>query len=311
MSFFGMRNFVAGALNVAALNVTGNLTVATGGRVVLPAGSAAAPSLTFTGSTTTGLYSSGTDVLAFARAGGTPFFLGTTGPLFASAVTFPAGTLAAPAIKFTGSSSGTGLSAETADQMVLGRAGVSHIQSSASLVTVLTNLTIPAGAVTVPAGTAAAPSIRFTGSNAGTGFSMETADQVLFSRSGTTNWSNGSGGLSMGSGISLTTNGTFIANGHVRIQPKVETGDFTFTASTTLAGSCYVMTGGTTATLNTTPLSQTTAFFYNMTGGAVTIARNGHLINGASADVSIADKACAVIQYNGASGFYISEAAPA
>jgi hypothetical protein len=97
------------------------------GKLDLPRGAVGAPSLTFGGDTTSGLYSVAANSMTYAVSGVNHWTLSASGAFLVSgAMTIPSGTLASPSFRFAGSDGGTGLSAQTADQIQVGRAGVSQ-----------------------------------------------------------------------------------------------------------------------------------------------------------------------------------------
>ena len=143
--------------------------------LTLLAGSAASPSILFSGSTQTGLEAATANQLALVASGTAQLTVSSSGITANQAVTVPAGTAAAPSINFSGSTT-TGLEAATANQLALVASGAAQMTVSNSAITANQ-------AITVPAGTAAAPSINFSGSTT-TGLEAATANQLALVTSG-------------------------------------------------------------------------------------------------------------------------------
>ncbi len=108
--------------------------------------------------------------------GGASLDLPLAGGTLTGTLTVPAGTAAAPSFQFTGGTN-TGISSATANTLSFDTSGVERMNISSS------GVTVDSGALTVPAGTAAAPSIQFTGGT-DTGISSATANTLSFDTSG-------------------------------------------------------------------------------------------------------------------------------
>jgi hypothetical protein len=145
-------------------------------------------------------------------------------------------------------------------------------------------------------GTLAAPSLVFRSSAAGTGFSAQTADAVVLGRAGVSHLATASGSTT--AGVSFIANSHLLSNGAAfRPLPAAFASDSTLNTS---GWQIIANAGVSTLTLPATALSSQQYVIYNRTGGAITIARNGHTINGAAADLSIAAGAVATLQlYSG------------
>lgn len=183
---------VGTTLGVTGASTLADVSIGSGKVLTLAAGTLAAPSLRFAGSNAgTGLSAETADAIIEGRAGVAHRTGASGGMTFGVPITIPAGTLAAPSLKFTGSNAGTGFSAETADAVIEGRAGVAHRTGGSGSQT----FGVP---VTLPAGTLAAPSLKFTGSNAGTGYSAEAADTIIQGRSGVAHQTMGNGTHTLG-----------------------------------------------------------------------------------------------------------------
>ena len=121
----------------------------------------------------------------------------TVGELFKG---IPDGTAAAPAIAFE-SDDGNGLFLSTTDTIGIATNGVSRATVSTTAVT----STLP---VIVPDGSAAAPSVAFTGSGTDTGIYSPGADQVAISTNGTGRlFVDANGSVRINSSIQATSNG--------------------------------------------------------------------------------------------------------
>ena len=214
--------FLSGAISSLQTQIDGKVAIAGDimtGTLQLPAGSAAAPSLTFTGSTTTGLWASG-DTLALSTSGQERMTISSAGTLAINGLT-PAGVvhndltgnlstslivnadIAAGAgivdtklatISSAGkvnNSATTGTNSNSANALVLRDSSgnfsagtitanlIGAVTGSASNNVLKTGDTM-LGALTLPAGTVAIPSLKFTGS-ANTGISAATTDTLSLS----------------------------------------------------------------------------------------------------------------------------------
>jgi hypothetical protein len=147
--------------------------------VIVPAGSAAAPSLKFTGGTNTGLSSSIANVLSFETQGTERMTIGATGVVTVAtngSLTLPAGTTAAPTLNFAGGTT-TGISAPTANELSFDTNGIERMSiDSTGTVEVYGTLVLAAGSVR-------SPSLKFTnGTN--TGVSSPIANTMSFDVNG-------------------------------------------------------------------------------------------------------------------------------
>jgi hypothetical protein len=94
--------------------------------ISLAAGSAAAPSLFFTGDTNTGIYSPGADQLAITTGGTSRLAVSTTAVSSTLAVDVPLGAVGTPSITFTGDLN-TGLFSPGADTLALVTGGINRV----------------------------------------------------------------------------------------------------------------------------------------------------------------------------------------
>lgn len=140
--------------NSTGLEVTGTFTPS--GVVVLPVGAVGTPSLTFAGDTNLGIYRVGADQLGVAAAGVLKMTVQAANITLTVPFSQAVGTAAAPAYTFTGDTN-TGMSAETADTLVLSTAGVARLTLSNAGGAVFE------GPIRAPDGSVGAPGIAFSG----------------------------------------------------------------------------------------------------------------------------------------------------
>jgi hypothetical protein len=172
----GLYRIGADQLGIATNGVL-RFTLSTTGATVafpvdVPLGTAAAPSLAFTGDLNTGLYSPGADQLSVATNGTERIRFDSTGQVeFVSL-----GTAAAPVVTWT-TDADTGLYSPGADQLGLVTNGVNRINVSTTAI----DASLPVQAAN---GTAAAPSLTFT-SDVNTGLYRVSAEVIGFTTNGT------------------------------------------------------------------------------------------------------------------------------
>jgi hypothetical protein len=99
--------------------------------ISLSAGTAAAPSLYFTGDTNTGIYSPGADQVAISTGGTARLTTTTTGITSALAVDVPLGAVGTPSITFTGDTN-TGIYSPAADTLAFVEGGVEALRIDSS-----------------------------------------------------------------------------------------------------------------------------------------------------------------------------------
>lgn len=145
------------------------------GQASFAAGTAAAPSITFTGDLNTGVFQPGSDVVGISAGGTERLTISTT--LHTSTVPYvaPVGGVGAPAFYFTGDAN-TGLYWIGADSVGVSTGGTLRLSVDTAAVT----STLP---VVHPVGSAAAPSITFAG-DLNTGVYQLAADQIGFAVNG-------------------------------------------------------------------------------------------------------------------------------
>jgi hypothetical protein len=174
-------------------------------------------------------------------------------------------------------------------------------------VTVKGDMTMDTGKVfTVAAGTITAPSVRFAGSSSNTGFYASTADQVQIGRAGVGSMTlTGASGASCSTsfGVSSTLNATSTLNigGKLGLAAEtVKTGAYT-AANTDAIIPC----NGAAFTVLSPPVpggDQTLIIINFHATDAVTFGRNGTLINGAAADVTVAANTMRLLSWNATAG---------
>jgi hypothetical protein len=94
-------------------------------------GSAAAPSISFTGDTNTGIYSPGADQLAISTNGVARLTTSTTAVSSSLAIAHPLGAVGTPSITFTGDTN-TGIYSPGADQLAISTNGVERVEFGTS-----------------------------------------------------------------------------------------------------------------------------------------------------------------------------------
>jgi len=139
------------------------------GALVMPVGSAGAPSVTFTGDLDSGMYSSGANEVSFAVGGVQKARVDASGiTVFSGFFTPGTGGAAAPEYTFTGDTD-TGMYHPAANQVALAAAGANVATFSASGLTLTTDLAVTEG------GTGAS-----TASGAATNLGLGTGDSPQF-----------------------------------------------------------------------------------------------------------------------------------
>jgi hypothetical protein len=134
------------------------------------AGTAAAPGITFTGNTSTGLFSPAANQVAITTGGVQRLLIGADGSITPSgSLLFPLGTAAAPSVSFTGDPN-TGVYSPGPDQVAVATNGAQRL----TVDTAATTSTLP---VVHPLGAVGTPSITFTG-DLNTGLYSPSADTL-------------------------------------------------------------------------------------------------------------------------------------
>jgi hypothetical protein len=164
--------------------------------------------------------------------------------------------------------------------------------------TVTNDITMAAGTrIVLDDGTLAAPSLTFRSSAAGTGFSAQTADQIIQGRAGVAMSTMNSAGMTLNT---TACNGGFTNTGTQRNTATVLATDSTLTTSQFVV---VATSGCSTLTLPTTPLSGQQFIIHNRSGGALTVSRNGHTIDLATSNLTIASgSSCLLSLYSGTTG---------
>lgn len=144
--------------------------------VVLPAGSASTPAITFSNNTTGGLFASSTAV-SFCQGGAERFYFNSTNLRSLLPFVVVQGSAAAPSLRFDNSSL-SGFCSATNDVIETVTNNVSRLQVSTTAVT----STLP---IVVPAGSTSAPSYTFSG-DTDTGLYSSATDTIDLTTAGTT-----------------------------------------------------------------------------------------------------------------------------
>jgi hypothetical protein len=155
--------------------ITGIVTATTfSGDISLSNGSESAPSIKFSSSSTTGIYSPGTNQFGIATNGVARITIDASGNVvIANTLQVPLGSASAPSLFFDG---GTGIYSPGADQVAVATNGTQRLTTDTAAVT----STLP---VVHPLGAAATPSLTFTG-DLNTGIYSPGADQVAVATNG-------------------------------------------------------------------------------------------------------------------------------
>lgn len=111
------------------------------------AGTAAAPSRSYTSDTNTGTYSAGADSFGIAAGGNNIVTVNTTNVTAAQPVLVPAGTSAAPALSFSGDTD-TGIYSTSANTLQFSAGNTNALNISSGAVTALLPYVAPVGSVT-------------------------------------------------------------------------------------------------------------------------------------------------------------------
>lgn len=135
----------AGGANVASFGTT---AITANKAVIALAGSASTPSVTFSGDTNTGIYSSGADGLGIAAGGTNIVTVTTTGVTAAQPVVLPAGSNSAPSLTFAGDTN-LGIYRSDTDELSVTAGGTQIVEVNSS------GLNVTSGALSV-AGTTVA-----------------------------------------------------------------------------------------------------------------------------------------------------------
>lgn len=140
----------------------------------LAAGTAAAPSIGFTGDGNTGIFSGTADTIKFTTGGTERASISTTAITSTLPIINAAGTAAAPSITFT-SDTNTGMFSDAADTVKFSTNGTERFSISTTAIT--STLPINATGLLYGDGSVSAPSISFT-SDTNTGFYRPAADGI-------------------------------------------------------------------------------------------------------------------------------------
>jgi hypothetical protein len=204
-SFGGSSSFTfnSGSGLVTATTFTSTANLNAGGLVLTSAGTAGAPSFSFTGDPDTGIYNGATNELTFATNGSARMYLNTTllgltgGASFLSAgyvqwtseARAPAGSAGAPSYTFAGDLN-TGIYNGTADEITFATNGAARMYLDTTILGLTGGASfLSAGYVQwttqsrAPGGTVGAPSYSFT-SDLATGFYQPSASEVSVSVGG-------------------------------------------------------------------------------------------------------------------------------
>lgn len=204
--------------------------------VLLPAGSAAAPGVAFSGDTNTGLYSIGADQLGVSIGGTLRITVSTSGVTSTLPLLAPAGLVSAPSLSFSGDSD-TGLYSVGANSLGVAVGGVLQLGITTTGITSALPILNADGLVT-------APSFSFSG-DTNTGIYRIGADQLGFATNGT---------------LALTISTTAITAALIGIFP----------ASTTAAASIRLPHGAApTSPVNGDMWTTTAGLFVRINGGTV------------------------------------------
>lgn len=179
-------------------------SVTTTGLIVIASGSAAAPTLTFTGDTDSGFFRSGADDIQMAAGGVSVAKFSSAG------VTCPNGqflaengSVGAPSFSFT-SETTSGLYRVGAADIQISVAGTSRAKFSAA------GVTCSNGAFLAGNGSAASPSITAT-ADTNTGIYFDASDALIFSSGGTARAEVNTGGVEILSGVVSALDGSAAA----------------------------------------------------------------------------------------------------
>lgn len=205
-------------------------------------GTVLAPSVAFGSNNDMGLYRIGNNHWGLATAGANTLDFTTSAITPAVPIAYPAGTAGAPSITFSGDLD-TGFSHPAANQLALNTGGTSRVTLDSTSVT----STLPFYA---PAGTAAAPSLTFSG-DSNTGLHNIGADQIGIDTNGTLRMSVDT--------TSVTSTLPFYASSGTAGAPGWSfSGDSDTGVHNSAANTLALDTGGTTRmTLSSTSLTNT------------------------------------------------------
>lgn len=154
------------------------------------------------------------------------------------------------------------------------------------------------GALTVPAGAVATPSIKFTGSATNSGIYASTADQIEVGRAGVQNMLLCGAGPAVSAAVTLNTSSSVNVNAKFGMAAEtIKT--INYTAQNT--DSIVIMNdaGGAalTCTLPASGGGNQVLWIKNRGTSNLTVARNGNTIDGAAADLTLAAGAQATLYY--------------
>lgn len=233
--------------------------------IVLGLGTAASPSLSFSGDSNTGVFSSGVDTVNLSTGGTSRLALTTTALTGTLPYVGPLGASATPTFTFDGDLN-TGLLSPGADQVALSTGGTSRFTLSTTVMTT----TLP---LRGQDGTATAPSLSYSG-DTNTGAYRVTTDTLGFSTAGVSRLQiNASGALLlMGS-----------TSGSVGFVPPAVAGSVTYTLPSADGTAGYVLStngAGTLSWQNTSTGGGTLDYAYDFGGagaGRVIVADSGRV----------------------------------
>ena len=143
----GSGNFIAGTITAsltgaASLNVRNDIDSTMAGRLTLPAGTIANPSLKFTGGTNTGISSPVVNTLSFDTNGAERMNINATGVVsIPGSLTLAPGTAATPSFNFSNGTT-TGISSATADTLSFDVSGVEKMSMDATSITAATTFIV-------------------------------------------------------------------------------------------------------------------------------------------------------------------------
>lgn len=201
------------------------LTVDVTGQMIygFAAGTAADPSLAFTGDLNTGIYNSAADNLAITTGGTARFTVGTSGITNTLPLYSPIGSAGTPTYSFAGDLN-TGIYASNADEMSFSTGGTSRLTVNTSTFTVglpmVGQSTITAqGVIQAPNGSGSAPSYTFT-SDPDTGLYRQGLNSFGLTAGGTVQLTAVPGGMTAFTPFvvnsSITASSTIQASGGMR-----------------------------------------------------------------------------------------------
>ncbi len=237
--------------------------------LLAPNGTAALPSLSFSGDTNTGMLSAGADQIGWATGGTQRLLLSTSALTPTVPLLAPNGTAALPSLSFSGDTN-TGMLSAGADQIGWATGGTQRLLLSTSALT-------PTVPVLASSGSAAAPSLSFSG-DTNTGLFSLGADVIGFATNGAERMRVGNNGLQIGDPVA---NGVF---GVLRVAALSSGGAATVHVSAYGAdagGPALRMGKSRSATLGGSDIVQTN----DVLGSVNFLGSDGTTINNLGADI--------------------------